>query len=209
MKEKFIVIGDTHGCLRPTLEVVDTCNKLYPTHKIIFLGDYLDRGLEVSELIQFISTLNAVFLLGNHEQMFFSNLNVLINNNFDQKTIVGFLSKYRIDDYCLNWLSNNLKIKHETAEYIFSHAGLNPKKSINDQNADDYLWSNSIDSYKLITKKIVVHGHTMVKNVSINDNNINIDTGCGKGGKLSALILPEMDIISSKSIGFDLESHCI
>lgn len=62
------VIGDIHGCytaLREYLTDID------PEHFYIFLGDYLDRGLENVEVLQFLMAIvnlpNVSLLEGNHE----------------------------------------------------------------------------------------------------------------------------------------------
>lgn len=51
------VIGDIHGCY---MQLVDLLNKIKPDlyqDKIIFLGDYIDRGPNSYEVIQLLISL--------------------------------------------------------------------------------------------------------------------------------------------------------
>ncbi|MEE3423705.1 MAG: RNA ligase [Succinimonas sp.] len=66
--EKIIIIGDIHGCCTVLKEALGEIN---PRYLYIFLGDYLDRGLENRETLEFFiahtATPNFIFIEGNHE----------------------------------------------------------------------------------------------------------------------------------------------
>eukprot|EP00048_Salpingoeca_helianthica_P017871 m.239431 g.239431 ORF g.239431 m.239431 type:complete len:303 (+) comp22543_c0_seq1:63-971(+) len=74
--QKVVCIGDVHGHLEK-LQVLweKICAQLgeeFEEHTIVFLGDYVDRGPQVKETLDFLIALkkqhkNIVFLLGNHE----------------------------------------------------------------------------------------------------------------------------------------------
>ena len=51
--ERLIAIGDIHGCLDELKQII---NKIEPTQKdkIVFLGDYIDRGNDVKGVINFL-----------------------------------------------------------------------------------------------------------------------------------------------------------
>jgi len=65
--KKILFIGDIHGCYDVLVENVNFDNEdtLY-----IFTGDYLDRGIQNKEVLEFIMSLsnrqNVIFLKGNH-----------------------------------------------------------------------------------------------------------------------------------------------
>ena len=42
----------------------------------------------------------------------------------------------------------------------------------------------------------VVHGHTRVREPSWRNGTIDVDTGCAKGGRLTALRYPELELVS-------------
>ncbi len=71
-------IGDIHGHAD---ELKDLLNKLgysinngayaHPERKVLFVGDYIDRGLQIRETLQIVKAMvdagNAIALMGNHE----------------------------------------------------------------------------------------------------------------------------------------------
>ena len=65
---KIIVIGDIHGCHTVLKEALGEIN---PDWLYIFVGDYLDRGVENREVLEFLvlnyNRENFIFLEGNHE----------------------------------------------------------------------------------------------------------------------------------------------
>ncbi len=69
--EKIVFVGDTHGDLEASQKVIK--NYLRPEYKIVFLGDYVDRGPFSKENLDFLlemrrKHLNQIYLLqGNHE----------------------------------------------------------------------------------------------------------------------------------------------
>ena len=66
-----IFVGDTHGDFEATQRVID--RHLKPGNKIIFLGDYVDRGPQSEENINYLLSLKRAYpedlflLMGNHE----------------------------------------------------------------------------------------------------------------------------------------------
>lgn len=69
--ERIIIIGDIHGCYNP-LEKFFTHNPFDENAFYIFLGDYLDRGIQNKEVFEYLYSLlmskkNVLFLEGNHE----------------------------------------------------------------------------------------------------------------------------------------------
>ena len=69
--KKIIFVGDTHGDLEASQKVIK--NYLKPGNKIVFLGDYVDRGQKSKENLDFLLETkknhpNEIYLLqGNHE----------------------------------------------------------------------------------------------------------------------------------------------
>jgi Calcineurin-like phosphoesterase. len=54
--QKFVAIGDIHGCLSPLQALID---KLAPSsdETLVFLGDYIDRGPDSKGVIDYLLTL--------------------------------------------------------------------------------------------------------------------------------------------------------
>jgi serine/threonine protein phosphatase 1 len=73
-------IGDIHGEISHLERLLDRLPTLHSDDTLVFLGDYLDRGLESKRVIERVSTLHqhvpakVVPLLGNHEEAWLRSL---------------------------------------------------------------------------------------------------------------------------------------
>lgn len=69
--EKVVIFGDIHGCYDPLKEYFDK-NPFVENVNYIFTGDYLDRGIQNKEVLEFLISLkdykNVIFLEGNHDR---------------------------------------------------------------------------------------------------------------------------------------------
>ena len=67
---KVVIFGDIHGCYDPLKYYFDK-NPFNDNTNYIFCGDYLDRGIQNKEVLEFLISIkdkkNCVFLEGNHE----------------------------------------------------------------------------------------------------------------------------------------------
>ena len=65
------VIGDIHGCL---LELELLLEQIPRKDKLVFLGDYIDRGPESAGVVDRLlkEKERSIFIKGNHETMFLS-----------------------------------------------------------------------------------------------------------------------------------------
>ncbi len=65
-------IGDLHGCYTVLQEYLDGQGGMKEDEFYIFLGDYIDRGIENAEVIHFLTSIaerkNVLLLEGNHEK---------------------------------------------------------------------------------------------------------------------------------------------
>ena len=96
----------------------------------------------------------------------------------------------------------SLQTSHQAGDYFFAHAGVNPKRPLDEQRERDLLWIR--DPFLFSEKdfgKIIVHGHTPARDVDIADNRIGIDTAAVYGGKLTALMLEgeQRNFLSAKA----------
>jgi serine/threonine protein phosphatase 1 len=69
---KTFAIGDIHGHLMALEKLMETV-PFSPDDRIVFLGDYVDKGPDVRGVLEllcdFADRPNTVFLRGNHDQM--------------------------------------------------------------------------------------------------------------------------------------------
>lgn len=89
----------------------------------------------------------------------------------------------------------NLPVSWDTEQYFFCHAGVRPGVPLAKQSAVDLLEIREpFFNSKGQIEKIIIHGHTPVEKPEIYDNRINIDTGAGRNGPLTAIELPRLRI---------------
>lgn len=187
MKEvrRTIAFGDIHGCNIQLLEVLDQINPT-ATDQFIFLGDYIDRGPEAQNVIQTIQKPEAVYLKGNHEVMFLSRW-----HNYTESAQLELLDLSGLTPDSVEWMDNNLDLFHETDTHLFVHAGFDSNKPLSRQTELECCWTRSFDDYSDWTDKTIVHGHTITPEPERTGNRLNINTGCGSGGYLTAYCLEE------------------
>lgn len=180
-------IGDVHGCFDQMMVLV---NQVPSEEKIVFVGDYIDRGKKIAEVCAFvkknINNDRYVFLRGNHEQM-----------------MIDAVGRISIDGWLINGGSATLKqlgsmgaceeiaavfrdlpCRYETEMNYFVHGGMSPSLSFADQEDDVIMWLRpSSGDYN--HGKFLIHGHTPIKEVDVRNFSANIDTGAVFGRKLS------------------------
>jgi serine/threonine protein phosphatase 1 len=93
---------------------------------------------------------------------------------------------------------NSLHLYYQTQDYIFVHAGLREKVSLESQKKMDLLWIRDefIHSNFNFGKR-VIFGHTPFKEPLLQSNKIGIDTGAVYGNRLTCVQLPEMEFFSA------------
>ncbi len=180
---------------------------------LIFLGDYVDRGPKSRQVITTLlqlkkkTNLRLVFLKGNHEFMFYNYLTGADRSIFLRVGGLQTLSSYSIspnqDGNLLQFLPaahrtffESLALTHEDRHGIYVHAGLQPGIHISRQSPDWCLWvRDRFIRSSFDFGKPVIFGHTVFPEPLVESNKIGIDTGAVYGGKLTALLLPDMEFI--------------
>lgn len=217
-------IGDIHGRSDLLRELLSTIEADRAAHFVkrslfVFLGDYIDRGPASAEVvdqlvaIQKSGTVEAHFLMGNHEEVLLRILNGDVAIVPDWLRFGGreCLASYGLDatafailppsemigklkaamprrhrDF-LGGLSDTVRV----GDYLFVHAGLRPGFALSAQSQDDMRWIRSpfLEDSEADFGFMVVHGHTIVSDVELKRNRIGIDTGAYQTGRLTALVL--------------------
>ena len=194
-QNRLLAIGDIHGCLDQLKELMD---KVMPTSgdKVIFLGDYVDRGPAsagvINYLIEFgIAFPATIFLRGNHEQMFANYLEghdpamFLINGGLKTLDSYQHSGQWPMPAAHNTFLQDLINC-YETEDYIFAHAGLRPDIPLFEQDINDLLWiRQEFISSSYDWGKTVVYGHTPLKKPFLTETRIGLDTGCVYGRQLT------------------------
>jgi serine/threonine protein phosphatase 1 len=203
--ERTFIIGDIHGCLGMLKRLIDSIQWDPSKDRLIFIGDYIDRGEDSRGVIEFVLALkqasqNIQCLIGNHEKML---LDYLAGNDPETYILNGggttLLSYERarrgkrdplIPSSHLDFLSSLLPMV-ELDHYYIVHAGFRPHVRIEDQDLFDMVWIRD----EFLTSdynfgKVVIFGHTPFNNPVIMKNKMGIDTGAVFGNRLTCLELP-------------------
>jgi len=207
---KIYAIGDIHGEITKLNKLISII-PYKDGDTVVFLGDYIDRGENpyevINSLIELKDNWNCVFLIGNHEQMFMDYLRGYKQDLYLYNGGVQTLKSYNVDsNEQLNFklpeehelFFKNLKLYHETKNYIFVHAGLwivkQPLSLITD---DILLWiRNEFINCDTDYGKKVIFGHTPLNEPLVMNNKIGIDTGAFMNdGKLTCIVLPDETFI--------------
>jgi serine/threonine protein phosphatase 1 len=199
-------IGDIHGCYDKLIALMDQLDIRFGEDRVVFLGDYVDRGPDVYQVMDFLVQFKedhpgTIFLKGNHEAMLLNYLAggdkqaYLINGG--RQTLTSY-TKYNpptkgapLPRAHLDFL-NNLDLYYATRDYVFVHAGMRPHIPLEDQTESDLLWIRSDfihTSWR--PDQCVVYGHTPMEAPQVRNNRIGIDTGAVYGGTLTCVKLPE------------------
>jgi serine/threonine protein phosphatase 1 len=204
--EKVFVIGDIHGCLDMLERLMDKIDWRPGRDRLIFLGDYIDRGQNPKGVVDYILGLircspNVECLVGNHEAIFLNYLDdrdrglFLINGGCSTlESYQGDRAKQggplvppaHMDFY------QSLKSFIELEDYYIVHAGFRPGVDLKEQSVEDMVWIRETFIYSEYDfGKRVIFGHTPFHQPLIMENKIGLDTGAVYGNKLTSLELPE------------------
>lgn len=193
----------------------------YPGAKIIelFLGDYVDRGMGSKEVIDLLLAAPAngherIFLKGNHEEAMLKFLaeptvlrewatfggyatlasyGIQIPQSMQPAALVEVRNRLleKMPPAHLQFLKN-LRLLHVVGDYLFVHAGIDPKRSIEAQDPDKLLWIRQpFLQHAGYFERYVVHGHTPVAEPEILHNRANMDVSAAAKNSLCALIVNE------------------
>lgn len=195
------VIGDIHGEYSKLKQLIE---EILPDHRttLIFLGDYIGKGFNSKEVIDYLIQLNkkvnCVFLRGNHELM------LLKAFGGDEKAI-AFMERYgdleTVNSYFKERKTNitkndiirllsiiskehlsffqNTRSYYSDDNYLIVHAGINPEKIVLDNSCEDifFIRNKFIDCQEKVIDKRIIFGHTAFKNPYFDIFKVGIDTG--------------------------------
>lgn len=215
-------IGDVHGCA-VTLDRLLQRLALTPDDRVVFIGDYVDRGPDSAGVLERLLRLEAdaeagrgpgcVFLRGNHDQMMLDYVDgipdayELWQINGGMATLAGYIGRQgRLDipEAHVAFLRRT-PLVHEEDGFVFVHAGLDPRRTVAENLARPtprvFLWTRThLDADLSRWEKPVVCGHTPQPAPLNRPRLLNIDTGAVYHhlpgfGTLTAVRLPERQFV--------------
>lgn len=213
---RIYAVGDIHGCahlLDQLMVQIASEEKDGAEARIVFLGDYIDRGPDSRGVIDRLLAIRrerpqTVFLKGNHEGVFLDYLDAPGDLNWVKWGGEETAESYDVDpsaspDEIVRQLRESVPTTHIEflrgldltylcGDYLFVHAGLRPGVPLAEQVEQDLLWIRGEfhrAPKELRPEKIVVHGHQPLRKALDAGWRIDIDTGACFTGKLTAVVL--------------------
>jgi len=198
-------VGDIHGCLDKVLRLLDLINYDPAADRLLFLGDYIDRGPDSKGVIDLMLRLRHenpanVCLMGNHEDNFLTYVQACLDGVQDHYWLsepffagggLATLQSYApgcrhpmhpglVEDIPSEHVQfmSALPLYWQDDMYLLVHAGVRPGIPLEQQHENDLL---RIRRPFLLTPHgldtCVVFGHTPFRQVLWESDKIGIDTG--------------------------------
>ncbi|MCZ6782744.1 MAG: metallophosphoesterase family protein [Proteobacteria bacterium] len=192
------VVGDIHGELEKLEELLAKL-PLREGDRLVFLGDYIDRGPDAHGVVERLVNLQrewpCVFLLGNHESMlldflgwtddaYFGGDAFLMNGGDRTLASYGYFDREQPDPETFRLPNEHedfllsLKLYHREEAYLFVHAGLGEVQfkyddvsyALRKSRVEDLLWCRTHNEMPHKLGVTIVYGHTPSENLEVRWN---------------------------------------
>ncbi|WP_233494690.1 metallophosphoesterase family protein [Ruegeria sp. A3M17] len=206
------VIGDVHGCIR---QLQNLLPKIPRDHRVILVGDYVDRGENSADVLRLIQNRpDFICLKGNHEDMMlnflrdpeeygprwlrYGGLQTLasfgVRNVRAEMTAAELVAcrdnlLVEMGPELVRWITE-LRAFDYSGNVLVAHAGANPNTSPDQQSEKNLMWGHP--EFRTTDRRDgvwVVYGHTIVDQAAARRGRIAVDTGAFATGVLSAVCL--------------------
>lgn len=215
------VVGDVHGRHDLMMRLFERIEQIEDTPRVVFVGDYVDRGEQSADVLRTLQGLSAQFgdlltcLKGNHEAMM---LEFLANpERAGQRWLrhggLQTLASFRISrspdtsmtelrdqlrdamgQDLIDWVTG-LPLRWQSGNLAVVHAGADPLVPMDRQSDDVLMWGTS---QFMLTNRMdgiwVAHGHTIVRTPQAQSGRISTDTGAYATGRLTAAHIVPGDV---------------
>ena len=217
-----IIIGDIHGCSQAFHALLKKV-KLVGDDRLILLGDLFDRGPDSFEVFRTVRQLadtmeeDFVLLRGNHEDYLLNPKLTLMQRFVWERvgrgtTVASFKAHGDRMENAIPWLDQRCQMYYQGDGFQCVHAGLlvdpieanDPQTMIHDHNVvkkNRYAGPLTVTGHIALqeptyfagdekTTETLAYGELLpLPETGV----ICIDTGCGKGGRLTAMIIKERE----------------
>lgn len=214
-----IIIGDIHGCSSALQQLLKRVKPEPGRDRLVFLGDLFDRGPDSREVFRDVQQLASAFgddfilLLGNHEDYLLQKRLTLRQKMIweavgRQATVRSFSGAGERMEDAAPWLREHCRLYWKDERFQCVHAGImvDPPE-VNDQYT--LVHDHGIVPENRYAGPLTITGHIALEKAAWftgdgktiteleDDTSYNlpgtgvicIDTGCGKGGRLTAMII--------------------
>lgn len=210
--KKVHVIGDIHGCATALKEYIQ--NVINPDEFYIFTGDYIDRGLENAEVVNFLLAIyerpNVFLLEGNHERWLW----VWANDGISKSKEFELVTKTQLNNaevskkdvrQLYRKIGQCAYFKYGNNVYLVTHAGLStvPENLTKVATSQMIKGVGNYNDSELVAESFVnntpdnyyqIHGHRNTKHLptQVNERCFNLEGQVEFGGCLRCVeLLPD------------------
>jgi len=216
-----VIIGDIHGYNGSLCSLLNKVKPEVGQDKLVFLGDLFDRGPESREVYQTVKRLSEDFgnefilLRGNHEDYLLQprltrRQHMIWDHVGRQATVNSFRKVGEAMEDTIPWLQEHVQLfwRAETIQCVHAGIKVDPLE-VND--IQTLVHNHDIVPENHYAGKLTVTGHIALEEAIwftgdgettevIRDGELRnlpekgvlcIDTGCGKGGRLTAMIVQD------------------
>lgn len=210
--KKVHVIGDIHGCATALKEYIQ--NVINPDEFYIFTGDYIDRGLENAEVVNFLLAIyerpNVFLLEGNHERCLW----VWANDGISKSKEFELVTKTQLNNaevskkdvrQLYRKIGQCAYFKYGNNVYLVTHAGLStvPENLTKVATSQMIKGVGNYNDFELVAESFVnntpdnyyqIHGHRNTKHLptQVNERCFNLEGQVEFGGCLRCVeLLPD------------------
>lgn len=215
-------VGDIHGrgeVLARLMEWIAADVAANPCPEIVevFLGDYVDRGMQSQMVIEMLHKTTPlhharVCLMGNHEEAMLNFIDDpkqlrLWGNMGGYATLAAYgmgipsamtpAALVAVRDELLTRMPpahldflRGLQLRHQEGDYLFVHAGIDPRRPMEKQTREHFLWIRKpFLEYEAYHERYIVHGHSPVDAPDIRHHRANLDVSSAPVESLACLVL--------------------
>lgn len=214
-----IIIGDIHGCKTELEKLLDKIQPKAGKDRLVFLGDLFDRGPDSLGVFQMVRALAAEFcddfilLRGNHEDFLLQTKltrqqRMIWDRVGRQATVLSFQKAGERMENSIPWIQEHAQFFWKTEGFQCVHAGVR----VEPLEANDFqtmIHDHETAFINRYTGKLTITGHIGLEKATwfagdgvtteeLSEGRVRslpktgilcIDTGCGKGGRLTAMIV--------------------
>lgn len=229
------VVGDVHGCFLELMNLLEKIQYNEGADRLIFAGDLVDRGPESGKVVRWVREAHArtngmtTSVLGNHDDKHFRYFKHILkkreNPNYHIPmrpfTSDKLIAHNSMTDEDLEFLGTLPTFIHlEESDWVVVHAGLEPGKSLDNQDIGKLTHIRFLNPTTCRTVSLgenfmppvgsiywtdvydmpynVVYGHNVhdlnaprVITTASGAQLVGLDTGCCFGGNLTAFRVPD------------------
>lgn len=195
-----LLIGDVHGCL-DELRTLIARAALGAEDRVVLLGDLVAKGPDSLGVVDYVRDQGFEAIMGNHEAHV---LGAWDGEHAEIKEGLGPLG--------LAWIAAlPLTLRLPEHNVIAVHAGLVPGVPLERQLRENLLTMRSLREDGTGSKRVregvpwaerwtgpehVVYGHDAIRGLQQRALATGIDTGCAYGRQLTALLLPDWELLT-------------